>query len=214
MPITVEFAFVNNCNLLQTYQPTFYLGGIQVADPPFYTFDEANNHMIIETVDTAYSGLFYTIEIYSELNLFDPNSITTSTDSATFNLVFAHSQCVLTQFNDESIPTIEYFLDEGGALYEYQFNDFTDTLTESGSVNCGARQYEFVNLDTSLTGIVNLQDPRKIQVQTSDINLLGTYQVELLVSLQDFQDLKDVVFFSKIVTVKIDDRCLATEFFL
>ena len=47
--------------------------------------------MIIETVDTAYSGLFYTIEIYSELNLFDPNSITTSTDSATFNLVFADS---------------------------------------------------------------------------------------------------------------------------
>ena len=66
------------------------------------------------------------------------------------------------------------------------FNEFSDSVTLAGSVNCGDRKYDLSWSDNSIQTVVTIISPRDISITTQDMSLVGEYEIYISISLNDF----------------------------
>ena len=105
-----------------------------------------------------------------------------------------------------------YYIDEHtGSQLIQTFPEFTDTLTVAGTADCGNRAYT-LTAPAAVSGVITLGSPRDLTIATTDMSLVGTYQVTILVSLQTYPENTNAIGLTKTIKIKIDNRCLHTNF--
>jgi len=106
-----------------------------------------------------------------------------------------------------------YYIDEhqGSAYVNPGFPVFTDTLG-----TCGSPKYSVTIFDPSVAApIITIPaGTNQLTVATSDMTLIGTYEVEVLIELDSYPELTPVVGVTQTVQITIDHRCLHTVFSL
>ena len=210
LSLDVFFEFADDCDLDMTLLATVTDDTGSVIDhSSFITFDDEECTVVVETSNSALVG-YYDVSISSEFNLLDPNSITTSQDTIDFELVLSATACIDSEFGDYSIANMVYYIDE------HQGSDYINPTFDAFTVitgTCGATKYTLDVLDPSMSGIVTLPTgTRDLTVATNDMSLIGTYEVEILVELEDHLDLTPVLGVIKTVFITIDNRCLNAVF--
>ena len=120
----------------------------------------------------------------------------------------ASTVCLNTVFNDQTVENMEFYIYNGASAVTQTFNEFTDTM---GSATCGDRQYT-LTLPAALPASTVTISGTTLSVSTTDMDLIGTYEVSMLVELAQHPSITDVIGITKIFTVKIDAKCIHTVF--
>jgi hypothetical protein len=90
--------------------------------------------------------------------------------------------------------------------------DWTDTITQAGTSNCGARRYTlYGDATTSFVdnGYGNTHEFRTI---TTDPTKMGTYKMSFYIELENYDDLNPIIRIKKVFYVTITGACTDTVF--
>ena len=144
----------------------------------------------------------------------DPNALNVSTNTIDFVLVVSDSLCLNTAITASSITATEYFIDvQSGAALVQTFTSFTDTVTVSGTENCGTIQYTMTLSDPAIASAITLPaGTTDLTVQTSSMGDVGRYTASIFATLTNYQEFNNILGITVEVEILIDNGCLHTSF--